>query len=379
MTDPKPENTSVRIEPVVSRRDLKRFIYLPEELHKDHAGWMPPLYMDEWAFFNPKKNLAYRYSDTSLALASRDGKLVGRVMGIINRRHNENAGERNVRFSCLECIEDPAVFKALLLHVEEWGRQQGMTKIVGPLGFSDQDPEGFMIEGFGERATIVTYHNFPFIPRYMEAEGYTKEVDYVVYRVPVLDAVPPLMDKVAERVERKGYREVGLSSKRLARRYILPVLGLMNETFVGIYGYSPLDDEEMRALAKKFIPMLDLRFVKIVEKDGEAVGFMIGIPDMHEGIVRARGRLFPFGFIHILRSAKRAKQLDLLLGGIKEEHRGRGVDMLMGREMLRSAIEGGFEVFDSHHELEDNTRVRAEMERWGGEVYKRYRIYQKAL
>jgi hypothetical protein len=370
---------TLRILPVTGRRDLRRFIYLPEVLHRQHARWMPPIYWDERQWFNPKKNLAFRYCDVDLALAWRDGRPVGRAMGIINRRHNDKMSERNVRFSCLECIEDHDVLHALLAHVEAWGRINGMTKIVGPLGFNDQDPEGFLIEGFDHPPTIVTYYNFPFIPRLLEAEGYAKEVDYFVYHVPVAAEVPEMMARVAARVERHGFREVGLRNKREARRYILPVLGLMNATFVGVYGYSPLDDEEMRALAAKFVPLLDVRFVKVVEKDGDVVGFMIGIPNLYEGIVKARGRLFPFGFIHVLRAAKRATQLDLLLGGIKEEHRGRGVDMLMAREMLRSARAAGFTVFDTHHELESNTLVRAEMERWGAKLVKKYRVYQKTL
>jgi hypothetical protein len=371
--------SAIEVRPVTTARDRRRFIYLPEALHRDHPRWMPPIYWDEHAYYDRRKNLAWRYCDAELALAWRDGRPVGRVMGIVNRRHNEHLGERTARFASLECPEDPAVCAALLAWVEDWGRRQGMTRIVGPLGFNDQDPEGFLIEGFEHEPTIVTYYNFPFLPTYLEAAGYAKDVDYVVYRVPVLREIPELIHKVAERTERRGFREVRLRSKRHARQYMLPVLRLMNETFLGIYGYSALDDDEIRALALKFLPLLDVRFVKIVEKDGEVVGFMIGIPNMYEGIVRARGRLFPFGFVHILRSAKRATQLDLLLGGVKEKYRGTGVDMLMGREMLRSANAAGFTVFDSHHELESNTRVRAEMERWGGEVYKRFRIYHKAL
>jgi hypothetical protein len=367
------------MRPVTTKADLKRFIYLPEELHRDHARWMPPIYWDEWNYFDPRKNLAYRYCDAVTALAWRDGRPVGRVMGIVNHRHNEHLGERTARFACLECPEDREVFRALLAFVEDWGRRQGMTRIVGPLGFNDQDPEGFLIEGFEEEPTIVTYYNFPFIPRWLEEDGWAKDVDYFVYKVPVMRTVPDLILKVAERVERRGFREIGLASKRQAKRYILPILRVMNETFVGIYGYSPLDEEEMHELARKFMPLLDVRFVKAVEKDGEIIAFMIGIPNLYEGIVRARGRLFPFGFLHILRAAKRARQLDLLLGGIRERYRGMGVDMLMGREMLKSAAAAGFEWFDSHHELETNTRVRAEMERWGGTVCKKYRIYQKAL
>ena len=370
---------AVRITEVASRRDLRRFIYLPERLHRDHPKWMPPIYRDERRYFNPRRNLAYRYCDTTLALAWRDGQPVGRVMGIINRRDNEAHGTRTARFACLECPYDEDVCDALLAHVERWARGHGMATVVGPLGFNDQDPEGLLIEGFEHEPTIVTYYNFPFLPGFVEAAGYAKDVDYVVYRVPVAPAVPPLMERLAARAETRGFRELHLRSKREGKRYLVPVLRLLNETFTGIYGFSPLDEEEMRDLAAKFLPLLDVRFVKVVVKDADVVGFMIAIPNLYEGIVRARGRLLPFGFLHILRAARRATQLDLLLGGVREQWRGTGVDMLMGREMLRSAIAAGFKVFDSHHELEDNARVRSEMERQGGEIYKRYRIYRKAL
>lgn len=369
----------VRIVEVASRRDLRRFIHLPEKLHRHHPRWMPPIYWDERQYFDPRRNLAFRYCDTTIALAWRDGTPVGRVMGIVNRRDNEARGVRTARFACLECPDEEAVCRALLEHVERWARGRGMTDIVGPLGFNDQDPEGFMVEGFEHEPTIVTYYNFPFLPPLVESAGYAKDVDYVVYRIPVAPAVPPLMERVAARAEARGLREVGLTSKREGKRYLIPVLRLLNETFTGIYGFSPLDEEEMRVLAAKFLPLLDVRFVKVVVKDDEVVGFMIAIPNLYEGIVRARGRLLPFGFLHILRAARRASQLDLLLGGVRENWRNAGVDMLMGREMLRSAIAAGFKVFDSHHELEGNARVRAEMEHQGGEIYKRYRIYRKAL
>lgn len=370
---------SIELRPVDGRRDLRRFIYLPARLHRDHPRWMPPIYLDEWAYFNPRRNRAFGYCDTTMVLAWRDGRPVGRIMGIINRRHNEHVGERTARFAWLECEEDREVAHALLAHVEDWARSRGMTKVIGPFGFNDQDPEGFMIEGFEHPPTIVTYYNFPFIIDFLESAGYGKEIDYFVYRVPVLAEVPSLMAKVAERVERRGFREVGLRSKRELRRHLMPVLRLLNETFVGIYGYSVLDDDELADLAKKFMPLIDVRFLKIVVKDDDVVGFMIGLPDLHEGIVKSKGHLFPFGLLHILRAARRARQLDLLLGGIREQYRGMGIDMLMGREMTKSAAAAGFEYYDSHHELETNTKVRAEMERWGGTVWKKYRIFQKPL
>jgi hypothetical protein len=371
---------TVQLTPVDNRRALKQFIFLPERLHRDHAKWMPPIYMDEWKYYDPKKNKAFRCCDATMVLAWKDGQLVGRVMGIINRRHNEMMKEHTARFACLECTEDRDVAHALLAHVETWARGQGMTKIIGPFGFNDQDPEGFLVEGFEHEPTIVTYYNFPYLIRLLEAEGYGKEVDYVVYRLPIPDKVPELIERVGERaLRRNDFRLVEFAKKGQLKPYIRPILGLMNETFVGIYGYSPLDHEEMEGLAKQYLPLLDPRFVKAVVKGEEVIGFFIAIPNLYEGIVKARGRLFPFGFIHILRAMKTAKQLDLLLGGVKEEYRGRGVDMVMGAAMMRSGAAAGLTVMDSHHELENNTRVRAEMERGGGVVYKRYRIFRKQL
>ena len=371
---------SVQVTPVASRRDLKQFIYLPAELHRNHAKWMPPIYMDEWKYYDARKNRAFGYCDATMVLARQDGRLVGRAMGIVNRRHNEMTGERTARFACLETTEDRAVCHALLEHVETWARGHGMTKIIGPFGFNDQDPEGFLVEGFDHEPTIVTYFNFPWLIPMLESEGYAKEVDYVVYRIPVPAKIPEVYEKVAARIANRGhYRALVFTKKSQLKPYIRPILGLMNETFVGIYGYSPLDAEEMEGLAKQYLPLLDPRFVHAVAKDDEVVGFIIAIPNLYEGIVKAKGHLFPFGFIHVLRAMKRAKQLDLLLGGIRAEHRGKGVDTLLGAAMMRAAIAGGFDVMDSHHELETNTKVRAEMEKQGGVIYKRYRIFQKAL
>src|SRR5512140_482824 len=213
---------AVRIIPVSTsgKRELRQFIYLPEQLHKDHALWMPPLYMDEWDYLNPKKNRGFSYCDTTIALAEKDGRLVGRVMGIINRRHNEKLNESTGRFALFESTDDQEVAHALLAHVEDWARAKGMTRVIGPFGFNDQDPEGFQIDGFENHPTIVTYYNFPYIIRLLETEGYGKETDYVVYKVPRPKVVTPLMAKIAERVERQGFREVQLTKKSEVKGYI---------------------------------------------------------------------------------------------------------------------------------------------------------------
>jgi hypothetical protein len=373
---------AIEVREIKTRRDLRAFIHLPEKIHKDHRTWVPPIYLDEWKYFNPKKNKAFGYCQTILLLAYRGGGVVGRAMGIINTRFNEHRKEQLARFGYLETIEDQEVVHALLGRVEEWARGLGMTRIVGPYGFSDQDPEGYLIEGFEHRATIATYHNFDWLPRSVENEGYTKDIDYYVYKLDVPQEFPEFFKKIFERAQKRGnFTVLEFRKRKELKPWIRPILALMNECYTGsnIYGFAPLEEKEMDDLAKRYMPILDPRFIKVVTKDGEPAAFIVGIPDMTAGIQKAGGRLLPFGFIHILRAARKTKQLDLLLGAVKEKYRGMGLDVLMGFKILTSAREAGFEYLDSHHEMESNVKVRAEMERMGGKVYKRFRVFQKNL
>jgi GNAT superfamily N-acetyltransferase/predicted GNAT family acetyltransferase len=363
-------------------KDLKTFILLPEKIHAGHANWVNPLVSDDLKYFDSKKNKAFSYCDTILLLACKDGRPVGRAMGIINHRYNEHRNEKTARFGYLETYEDREVFRALLHYVEDWARAKGMAKMVGPYGFSDQDPEGWLIEGFDHRATFATYYNFEWMPRWLEEEGYTKDNDWFVYKLDVPKVIPELYKKNYERHMKRGtYEIVEFKKRKEIRPWIHKVLGLMNETYTAgnIYGYAPLDEQEMDELANRFLPYLDPRFVKVVAKDGEVLSFIVAMPDMSEGIRKARGRLLPFGFIHILRAAKKTKQLDLLLGATKEAYRGKGLDALMGVKVLESASKAGIELMDTHHEMEANVRVRAEMERMGGVIYKKFRAFQKTL
>jgi hypothetical protein len=315
-----------------------------------------------------------------MVLALREGVACGRVLGTVNRRHMERTGDRAARFGYLECPDDPDVARALLEHVENWGSRLGMTRIVGPMGFTDQDPEGFLVEGFEHEPTVATYCTLPYLLELIRKNGYSKEVDYVVYKVPVPAEVPPIHRKIAERtLARSAYRLIEFSKKREMKPYIRRILKLMNETFAGLYGYVPLDEDEMEVLARKYWSVMDPRFVKVVMAGDRDVAFLIAMPNIDPGLRRARGRLFPFGFLHILNSARRTKQLDLLVAGVRSQDRGHGVDVVGMAAIVQSAIDAGMTVIDSHLELETNTRVRAEMERLGGRVCKRYRIYKKDL
>lgn len=369
---------SPEIREVITKIDLKEFIRLPVTMHRNHPGWVPPLYSVERNLFDPDRNRALTYSDYILLLAYRDGIPVGRIMGIINNRCNEYRNEKSARFGYFECPDDRETAHALLSYIENWARGRGMTRLVGPMGFYNQDPAGFIVEGFEHNPTINTNYNFGFIPGLLEKESYAKEVDYVVYKIDLLRKLPEVYAGIYQRILDRGeYKLVEFASRKQIRTYILPILELMNECFSELYGFNPLDDEEMRLLAKRFMPVLDPRFIKAVKKDDEIIGFNIAMPNLSEGFRKAGGRLFPFGVFHILRSARRSTQLDTLIGGIHKDHRGRGIDVLMVYSTVLAARKAGFVFADSHHELEENKKVRAEMERLGGEVYKRYRIYRK--
>jgi len=373
---------AVDIKEVRGRGELKKFIYLPEKIHATHERWVHPIYMDEWKYFSPQKNRAFSYCDTVICLANKDHRCSGRIMGIINRRYNEYRNEKTARFGYLESYKDKEVVEALLKYVENWARDHGMKKIVGPYGFTDQDPEGFLIEGFESSVTIPNYYNFEWMPDFMEELGYKKDMDYVVYEIKVPDEIPDFYKKINERIKRKGDLEILEFEKRKELKpWIKPILHLMNECYTktNIYGYTPLEEDEMEDLAKKYLPLLNPSFIKAVLHKGEPVAFIVGMPNPAQGVKKAKGRLFPFGFIKVIREIKKTKQLDLLLGGIKEEYRGRGLDVLMGIHMLESAHEAKMEVIDTHHEMESNVKVRAEMEKMGGKIYKRFRVYQKDL
>ncbi len=370
----------VQIESVKTRKQLKKFIYLPEKLHKNHANWLPPIYMDEWKFYNPRKNHAMAHCDTTLALAYKNGELVGRIMGIIHYAFNETWNQKDGRFFNLDCINDQEVANALIKYIEDWARSKGMDHVVGPYGFSDKDPQGAMVEGFDKLPVISAVCNFDYIPELIQNAGYKPYITWVEYKFPVPDKLPDLYYRVYDRLMRQGKFQIKeFTSKRELRPYIIPVFRLINEAFTPLYGFAKMSEAEMKALARQYWPVLDPRFVKLVFQENEVVGVIIGIPNLTEGIRKARGRLFPFGIFTIKKYMKQTRQLDLIIGAIKEDLRGRGIDVLLGKHILESAQKAGFLWVDSHLELETNVKIRAEMERMGGKIEKWFRTFRKAI
>ncbi|OQB63690.1 MAG: hypothetical protein BWX96_00971 [Bacteroidetes bacterium ADurb.Bin145] len=370
----------ITIKEVLTPKELREFIYLPEKVHKNDPNWLPPIYMDERLLFDKEKNKSYKYADAILLLAWKNNKPVGRIMGIINRRYNTINNENHGRFCFMECYDDKEVFHALISKVEEWAKLNGMDMLVGPLGFSDKDPQGFQIEGFEYPQFITAATNLPYMPKMIEEEGYTKKIDLVNYLAKMPEKLPEVYLKVLSRVEKtEGYKIIEFEKKKELKPYIVPALELMNETFKEIYGFVPLTDSEKQEFANRYLPILDPKFIKMVRNEEGLIGFAIGMPDVSPGIKACRGRLLPFGILKVLKESKQSKKLLMMLGGVKKEYRGKGIDVLMGVKILESAINQKMESLDSHLVLEDNKRMRGEYERVGGKVVKIFRIYQKTL
>lgn len=379
---PSRRSNRVILQEVTTKKMLKQFIYLPAAIHKNHFNWVPPIYMDEWEYFDPNKNLSFRSCDTILLLAYRSDELVGRIMGIIHRKYNAMHNENHARFAYFETFDDDEVAAALLGAIEDWGREKGMERLVGPLAFSEKDPQGFLIDGFDEPAVIASNCNFPYQVELVEKNAFVKEVDLVVYQIKIPDLFPEFYRKIYERavLRNPDLQVLEFTSRRKVRPYIYSILRLLNLTFTEIFGFIPFSEKEMDNFANRYLFLINPRFIKLIINDKkEVVAFVVGMSHIGDGIIAAKGKLFPFGVFRILASARKSKQLNLLLGGIDPAYRGIGLDVIMGVKMIESAKALGKTTIDSHLELENNKKIRAEMEKMGGQVYKRFRIFSKDL
>ncbi|MBK8613881.1 MAG: hypothetical protein IPN85_10370 [Flavobacteriales bacterium] len=367
--------------PVRTAAELRDFIRLPAVLPGRRANYVPPIWAEEKGWHDPNTNPALRDQAHIRFLARVHGQLVGRIMGLVHGSYNTSHNENAARFYQLDAIEDPEVVRALLKRTEAWAREQGMDRIIGPFGLSDKDPQGLQVEGFEHLPVIATPTNPAYLPPLVEAFGYAKHADCLTYRMAVPETVPERYERVAQHVLRsEGLIVKTFQNRKALKRWIVPVLELVNNTYTELLGFVPMTRAEMQKLATDHLPLLDPELVVVVVDVHEVpVAFVVAVPDLSPGLQRAQGRLFPFGFIHILRAMRRSEQLDLLLGAVRKDLQGRGLTGALGVHLFGVARRRGFTTIDSHLILESNQKMRAQMERLGGEVYKRFRIYGKEL
>lgn len=371
----------VDVRPIHGRGALEHFLALPFHLPDQRPNRVPPLLMDERGFHDPKENPQLAHCEVERWIAWRDGRAVGRIMGIVHRSYNAAHGERTARFYNLDAVRDPEVVHSLIGVVEAWARSKGMDRVIGPFGFSDKDPQGLQIEGFAHLPVIATPTDPDWLPAMVEACGYAPYEDMVSYRLDIPGELPAVYHAIGERCLRNfGLHRVPLRTKRELKPWVVPVLRLVNATYGDLLGFAPMSEAEMEALAAKYMFILDPELVHLIaDANNEPAAFVIASPDMSEGFVRANGRLLPFGWWHILQAMKHAKQMDLLLGAVRPDLQGKGLTAALGIPLFEAAGKRGFTHLDSHLIMERNTRMRAELERLGAVVWKRYRVYQRKL
>jgi hypothetical protein len=374
---------SIEIKVIESKKDLKQFVKLPFEIFKDNEYWVPQLIRDEMETFNPKKNPAYEYAETRLFMAYKDGKAMGRIAAINNKAANKKYDTKNLRWGWFDSFEDYEVTEALFKAVEDWGKELGLETMTGPHGFTDLDPEGMLIEGFDQLPTVAVYYNYPYYPEFVEKYGFKKEIDYVEFKsvVPVETGIPPKLQRLADRIrERGGIRILQFKKKRQIMQYAEKVFELLDEAFEEIYGSVPLTRKQIQYYAKKYFPFIDKDMIQLAEsKDGELIGFMISMPSLSEGFQKAKGRLLPFGWWHILKSLKKYDVIDFYLAGVKKEFRGLGVDLLMVMGVAKAAIAKGVRYSESNQELETNKKIQAQWKYFNPTLHKRRRIFNKKI
>ena len=363
--------SSIQIKRVETKKDLKRFIEFHYDLYKGDPYDVPNLYSDEVNTLSKNKNAAFDFCEAEYYLALKEGKIVGRVAAIINHKANEKWKKKDVRFGWIDFIDDIEVSRALFEAVEEYGRKKGMDDIVGPLGFTDMDPEGMLTWGFDKLGTMATIYNYEYYPQHMEKlGGWKKDNDYVEYYLVVPEKSPEKYTKIAEMVEKRYNLHVRKLTKKdiFQGGYGKKLFDLINLTYSDLYGFSELTDRQIDQYVKMYFPLADLNLVTVIEdgnKDNQLAGLGITIPSLSHALQKCRrGRLFPFGWWHLLRAIKFHKTdgVDLLLMGFLPEYRSKGANALLFADLIPRYVNYGFKWGETQVEMESNEGVQSQ---WG--------------
>ena len=322
------------------------------------------------------------HCSTILLIAIRDNEVIGRIMGIIHHKYNEEQNENNARFAYLEIPEDYQVFSTLMQRIESWAKDNLCSGLVGPFGFSDKEPQGFLMEGFEEPAVMFTNGNFEYLTQMTERSGFIQFKRLFQYKFPINGQVIEQLSAFSQRALRNGKLIVReFTRSRDIKPYVYKVFELINASYADIYGFSKVTQKEAKDFAERFLPLLDPRLIKMVFDDsGALVAFVVAMPNLAKGLKKSGGRLFPFGWLYLLLASRKSKELVLLLGAIREDMRNRGADAILGEHLIKSALKLGFTNIDSHLILEENFKMRREIERLKNySLYKRYCIFFKPL
>lgn len=374
----------VNVHPVSSDPDqLRQYVEFGIDLYKDNPYYVPPLVSDDVASLTPEKNPAFDFCEAQSFMAFRNGEPVGTITAIINKAVNSRTGKATLRFGFMHFIDDAEVVDALFDAVTEWGRSRGMTEIVGPMGFTDLDQEGMLIEGFEEIGTMATIYNYPYYADHMERMGFGKEVDWIEFRMTVPDSVPEKYSRIADIVAKRfGLRTVKYSSrKKIKADYGQEIFEVVNKAYADLYGFSPLTPRQIQHYIDVYLNILRLKDVAlVVDKDDRLVGLGISMPSVSRALQKSRGRLFPTGWYHLLKAIRgKTDTVDLLLVAVLPEYQAKGVNALIFNDLLPGYIENGYKYAESNPELESNENVQKQWEYFERRQHRRRRAWKKAI
>ena len=368
---------------VEGKRDLKKFIHFPEKLYKNDKWWVPALISDEYATLQADKNPAFDYCEAKLWLAlDPKGNVVGRVAGIINHEGNKRWNEQSARFGWIDFIEDQEVLDTMMEEVQKWAVEKGMTKIKGPLGFTDLDKEGLLVEGFEQLSPFTCIYNFPYYGPMLEKAGFTKDADWTQRIVTVPDEFPRMMKLADAIAERAGVHVVQIKNKKELRKeadYLFRKV--YNETFAPLYEFAPVNDRQIDQYINSYITILDKDFISIIhDKDERIVAFAITVPSLSKAVQKAKGRLFPFGIFPILKALHRNDTLEALMIGIHPDYQSKGLQVLLFKQIHENVIRrGDIKTMIMNPQLEENVKVQMIFDEYNPQPYMRRRSYFKEL
>lgn len=375
---------SVVVKPIkATKSEIKKYVQFGIDLYKGNDCYVPPIVFDEIDTLLPEKNPAFDFCRAQSFMAYRDGKPVGRITAIINDVVNQRTGEKAMRFGWVDFIDDNEVVDALFKAAEEWGRNQGMTTIVGPLGFTDMDHEGMLVEGFDEMGTMATIYNHAYYPTHMERMGYAKEAGWVEFRISIPESVPDKYQRIADIVRKKfNLHTVKFTSrKKLKEQYGQALFDLINEAYDKLYGFSPLTQRQIDYYIGMYLSFLRLEDVSvIVDENEKLVGLGITMPSFSRALQKSGGKLFPFGWWHILKAMRgKTDTVDLMLIAVAKEYLNKGVNALLFADLIPGYIKNGYKWAESNPELEENSSVQLQWQYFDYRQHRRRCAFKKSL
>lgn len=373
---------SITLKEVNTVKDLKKFVDFHFDLYKKNKYWVPPLRKEELFLLRRDKNPAFDFCETKYWLAYKGKKIVGRIGGIINHKFNEKFDKKIMRFGWIDFINDEEVSNSLLSAVEDWAKEKGMNEVHGPLGFTDMDGEGTLVEGFEELSLLGSIYNYPYYPELIERKGYSKDIDWVEFKVSMTsDPVPEKISRISEiALKRNNLHILRVKKPKGLLPYAREMFYLINESFKDLYGFVELSDKQIDMYVNQYFGFIKPEYIPIVlNEKNEMVAFGITMPSLSRAFQKSKGRLFPFGFIHILKAMKNNPGLDLYLTAVRPDMQDKGVNAILMNEINKVIIKNNIRTVETNRELEGNSKVQAQWRFFEHRQHKRRRCYEKRL